>query len=215
MSNKSGLYLAVIEVTSNCNSKCKHCYAFFEKNENISLKSINYIAEELSSLDCHYVTFSGGEPLLLEDSLFEYAELFKIKGMKVRLTTNGILISKFSLKKFQLFDGIQISLDGPKEIHNKIRGGKYYDLIFYSAKLLKEKGIPVHFLMTINSMNVDFLPQLYEITSKAEIPLGVEIMTNIGRAKEMFPLNSDKFKEVCEYIIRKHIPCRSPFVLCS
>ena len=85
---------AFIELTSNCNLKCKHCY----NNSGISIKEIDekLLERLVKDLDTNLVTsvtISGGEPLLYS----QLNELLKFiaenTSMKVALNTNGLLLN--------------------------------------------------------------------------------------------------------------------------
>ena len=80
-----------------------------------------------------YIGFYGGEPLLefnlIKDTV-NYAKeqaakksIDKFYDVKFRLTTNGYLLNKKEIDDFLLTNdiGIDVSLDGPKEEHDKFR----------------------------------------------------------------------------------------------
>lgn len=52
----------IIEVTRRCNMKCAHCLRGEAQNCDISLKTIDRIFEDITSVDC--IIFTGGEPFM-------------------------------------------------------------------------------------------------------------------------------------------------------
>ena len=65
------------------------------------------------------------EPLLTPH-LPKLLEAAKTRGHPVYLTTNGLLLEKRANEIAPFLDNIQISLDGPQEIHDKIRGKGFF-----------------------------------------------------------------------------------------
>jgi radical SAM protein with 4Fe4S-binding SPASM domain len=70
------------------------------------------------------ITLFGGEPLL-HPQWTEVVGLIKGTGLRCNMITNGILLKKRAEEAVQLgLDEIIFSLDGPAEVHDRIRGGK-------------------------------------------------------------------------------------------
>ncbi len=141
---KKPIYL-IFFVTSKCNSKCNHCFFSKELNNpilDLSLEEIDGFSKELGKL--LWLDFSGGEPFLRKD-LFEVFKIF-VKNNKVEnvsIPTNGILTEKIHsdiLKMLQYNKiknlTINLSLEGPKTIHNKIRGIDCYNKVIETYKKL-------------------------------------------------------------------------------
>ena len=85
------IHLAVIELTNRCNLSCKHCYGLFKGNKDLNKSAFLKILSELKELNCKLINFSGGEPLLLENRIFNYA-----------LLTKKILETLETLQRFKL-----------------------------------------------------------------------------------------------------------------
>lgn len=62
---------AWIEVTPQCNLKCKHCYdeSHSGRLEAMSFKDFEYVANELIKYGVKSVQVIGGEPLILGNNL--------------------------------------------------------------------------------------------------------------------------------------------------
>lgn len=130
--------LVVMRPTERCNLSCKMC---FDRGENVV--SENWKTEgqnsELSEADCRslidelavfqptfYIT--GGEPLLSQ-KLLPIVTAVKSRRLYVSINTNGTLLKKMAPELVEAqVDKIIISLDGPREVHNAIRGDTF-DLI--------------------------------------------------------------------------------------
>ncbi|MGQ9712283.1 MAG: radical SAM protein [Desulfotomaculales bacterium] len=125
-----GPLVVTIELTNECNLKCRHCYASAgEKLDNeLSLDEIKQLLGEISQLGTMEVEFSGGEPLLRPD-LFEMIEYAEGLDFSVVLITNGTLVDRevaSTLGNLGL-KHVQVSLDGLKENHNYLRGDGTYE----------------------------------------------------------------------------------------
>lgn len=124
----------VLGISENCNLRCTYCTASgryvnerTHKSANmprhIALKSIEYFLDHADRDDC-YISFYGGEPLLQKKLVHECMQYASLINPKVRfnLQTNGYLLDGHFFKILREFDSnISISLDGPKEIHDKGR----------------------------------------------------------------------------------------------
>ena len=58
---------------SGCNLKCSFCDSKFTWEQG-KVMSINEVITEVKKYNCHHIMFSGGEPLLQQDSLIELME---------------------------------------------------------------------------------------------------------------------------------------------
>jgi len=122
--------LLSIEVTTHCNIQCLHCYVNHQINERscLSLDVVKDIIKEGYDTGYRRLHFTGGEPLLWKE-LFEALDYaFSLRYKTVLINTNGILLSKEICGKLANYNGVMItvSLDGPEDLHNRIRGEGSY-----------------------------------------------------------------------------------------
>lgn len=171
----------LINLTHHCNFSCPYCYEKFEEygidNETISPESIvsfinKFIIPERRYL---FLGFFGGEPLLKKDKLFKIADMTKeicdnrnVK-MYVSIVTNGYLLDKDFIdtlvSKYKI-RSLQVTLDGPPEIHDKRRflkdGRPTFDVIFsniiYAVDKLPRKTLDIR--CNIDRTNLSYLDQL-------------------------------------------------------
>lgn len=93
-------YSSYVNLTLNCNSRCKHCYieAGPERKESMPMELRAKVIDELAKSKIHTIEFSGGEPTVEMDKLvdtLEYAsETHKRTGYpkKVWLQTNAYFL---------------------------------------------------------------------------------------------------------------------------
>jgi len=119
------LYSATLELTRQCNARCKHCIidAHSKKENELSTDRIIELIEELHDEGCKDIVFTGGEALLRKEwPLF----MQKAHSMDMRcvLMTNGLLLNDDVIKILRLFDvSVGLSLDGATaQTHDGLRG---------------------------------------------------------------------------------------------
>lgn len=160
-------------ITDACNSNCEYCFKKNDKPEKIDSekrKSIRkFIINQAEKNECKeiQIDFFGGEPLVLYKQVIKDMDFFtdwannnNIK-IKYRFYTNGTIMNNELLEYFKAnrdnIKDLQITLDGTKEIHDKVRPLKNkessYDLIMKNLKLLNEENIPVQIRINFNSEN--------------------------------------------------------------
>lgn len=157
---------AVWHLTRNCNMKCSHCYYLFDNDNGkwtFSDREIYEISSCLSDIGIECVRISGGE-VSLNSHEFELAvDLLTHKYcIPIIVNTNGWQQQDFIIKTLKdnpFVRAVQISLDGTKISHDKMRGVQSYDVIISNIKKYLENGIHVR----IMSMLTDDWVSDYEI----------------------------------------------------
>jgi radical SAM protein with 4Fe4S-binding SPASM domain len=194
------------DCTRRCNLNCAHCGAKKEKyRSELTTQQIKELVRRLSDYQIEYFVVTGGEPLLRQD-LFEVFSLAKECGLKTGLATNGFFINENNSKIIaQVFDSIQISLDGPQEVHNKIRGNnEAFQKVIKAINLLrKNKSKQITISSVITPFNIKTLENLGEIVKKLEIDIWkiVSVMP-IGKVEnnDNLYLNQQEFLKLLNFI---------------
>ena len=148
-----------LQVTQQCNLKCEYCpYSggFYNRQHNnrkmsfeIAKKAIDFYFLHSFDIPDAQIGFYGGEPLLeieLIKKAVSYAkEVFGEKKINFNMTTNATLLN-MDIADFLVQNdfNITISLDGPRNIHNKNRifansNKGTFDLIMENIALIREK----------------------------------------------------------------------------
>lgn len=193
------LHLAVVEITNNCNLRCKHCYGFFSGNKIINISNFQNICQQLSLLGVNTITLTGGEPLIMGRGIKKYIKISKEHFKTVNLTTNGTLINCKSVKYLKDIDCVQISIDGTEKIHNYIRGLGTFRKAINAIKLLKSNNISCSIMMAVSDYNLHSLKEIYTLSKSLNVPLGFERVTSIGRGKKFFSLSKINTKRLIKY----------------
>ena len=127
----------------------------------LSLKELLKVVNELLDIDVLSVKVTGGEPLL-HPQIDKILKIL-IDNFNVTLNTNGTILNK--LEKLFLYPpySVQISIDGPKDIHERIRGKGTYEKSLQFIKKLKQSDISkVYIGFTANSINYKYVIQVIE-----------------------------------------------------
>lgn len=173
---KDALALAIV-LTLACNFRCTYCY---EDHININIDDdvcdqiITYLSKELNGKHHLNIAWFGGEPLLgirrIEALTKRIQKLTKKFGVNYssRISTNGYLLTPHNAKILsdcQVTD-VQITLDGPPNVHNNrrfLKNGnptftKIYDNICSAIGMFSRLTIRVN----IDKRNIDSIPKLLE-----------------------------------------------------
>ena len=154
--------------SSACNLKCNYCFYCDEAKvrnavhgakmsldtaENLIKKMFDFCGTN-STLT---FMFQGGEPLLAGIEFYEefvkLAEKYKTEGSNIyySLQTNGTLINEDFCRIFKENNFlVGVSLDGPKDKHNKNRCDSFADTM-QGINMLKKHGIDFNILSVITS----------------------------------------------------------------
>jgi uncharacterized protein len=153
--------------TLNCNFNCWYCYEE-DRPKRIMSKTtvdstIKFIENTVPNKSRFFLDWYGGEPLLCFDNILKpisekTKELCDKNGvyLESQITTNGYLLTERMLPLFRDINtqSFQITLNGPREIHNKVRFQKNttdsYDKIVNSIILLAEELGPKTLILRIN-----------------------------------------------------------------
>ena len=121
------------------------------------------VIDNVCSLGVSFFDFSGGEPLLRRD-LAILAKRASSHSCLVSMNTNGTLLKSAKASKIaDAFDVVAVSIDGPPEVHDKIRGvAGTREKAFETIKFLKAKGVRVGVNSVVSPWNIKALPRFIE-----------------------------------------------------
>jgi len=157
---KNDIRKMTLQVTQQCNLRCGYCpysgdgeLQRTHTNKRMSFetarKAIDFLIHHSKEAEIVNIGFYGGEPLLEFELIKKCVEYIKKKaeGKKVSyvITTNATLLNEEIVEYFEKNDiRISISLDGPREIHNKNRrfasdGRGSFDTVMEKIEMIKNK----------------------------------------------------------------------------
>lgn len=161
----NGFFTLQWHITHRCNLRCSHCYQD-DYSAFSSRKSLEAVLNQYSRLLGEYgfkgyLNITGGEPLAHPD-LFWLLEEAGNRGITTAVLTNGTLIGRREAAELNRLDVdyVQVSLDGLRETHDKIRGEGSFDLAIRGIRELKAQGIYVTVAFTAQRENYKELRRL-------------------------------------------------------
>jgi MoaA/NifB/PqqE/SkfB family radical SAM enzyme len=163
------LPILILYPHSRCNCRCVMCDIWKAQTlRELSLSDIERHAADLLSLGVRRVVFSGGEPLMHSD-LFRLAAALRPHGVTTTLLTSGLLLERNAPSIAASIDDVIVSLDGPREVHDRIRGvARAFDLLDSGVKALREEApsFPLAARCTVQRLNHDRLCDTVETAAR-------------------------------------------------
>jgi radical SAM protein with 4Fe4S-binding SPASM domain len=181
----------------------------------MSLSEIKEVVDEVSETlkewrEEYGIEFSpsfnitGGEPFLRQD-IFEVLKEIKGRGFDTYLLSNGTLVNRERAGLLSnLVKGVQVSIEGPEEIHEMIRGKGSFSSAMNGVRHLLDTGVTVTLNVTLSDINADYFMKMVELSSTTGVQrLGFSRLVPSGRGKNLLPnmLGKEKVKELYEAII--------------
>lgn len=174
--NSLGLTIAP---TFACNFACPYCYES-TKNEIMSQDVMEAICNEVQKAAEYkkqiHVSWYGGEPLLAKGIIWDLSERFLKNCEKfgasysATIVTNGYLIDDETIQNFIKYKilRVQITIDGPPDIHNSRRKLKCsskptFDVILKNAKKILDAGVNVALRINVDKTNEPCVEELLDI----------------------------------------------------
>ena len=167
---------------SICNLDCQYCYyldkeQLYPNGESFTMtKELleEYISQHIEATKEDMIMFSwhGGEPTLLGLDYFQniirFQEKYKPSNKKIinGIQTNGTLLDDSWCRFFAEHEfAVGISLDGPREMHNRFRrtkdGRPTFDDVIRGYKVLQKHSVLTEILCVVNAYNVQFPIEVY------------------------------------------------------
>jgi len=169
-----------LNLTYACNLNCKMCGQYGIKGNyswDKKLGELDFGLVEKLVLELHYkplIYLWGGEPFL-HSRILDIISLLKQNNLPVHINTNGTLLEEYAQELVRLKpDVITVSIDGPKEIHDKIRGKKVFDKVVKGIKkinsLKKRRSAPLlKCFCTITPDNLNFIEKMPSLMKDFDI----------------------------------------------
>ncbi len=166
--------IVVWNCTTQCNLHCVHCYASATgkaSSEEMSTEEARAFISGLAEFKVPVILFSGGEPLLRQD-LFELADFAREQGIRVVLSTNGVLITESIARKLRQadFSEVGISLDGIGAKNDRFRGQKgAFEATLRGYRNCIALGQRVSLRMTVTRFNHQEIPAIFRLVEAENI----------------------------------------------
>ena len=163
-----------IEITTNCNFKCIHCYLEGSHNvdNSMPLSMFKNIVDQLYDNGVIFVYLTGGEIFTHKNFKDMYLYL-KQKGFIVELLTNISLLNDDLVSLFKEYPpfNISISIYGSNENeYNVVTKNPYsFNLVKNSIKKLIDNDIPFELKTPVLKETIPFILKIKELANKQNI----------------------------------------------
>jgi MoaA/NifB/PqqE/SkfB family radical SAM enzyme len=208
------LPMAILCVTSRCNSRCMSCDWWKHTGAgDLTIEEIASLAGQLSKLGVRLVLFSGGEPLVRPE-VFDLARQFRDRGISLHLLTSGILLDRFAERVARHFARVCVSLDAADEtLYERTRGVAGLHALEAGVARLRRvaPALNVTARATLHRQNYRELPRLIDHAKRLALD-GISFLpadissTAFGRHRTPDPdrlaLNSEEAAELAATVER-------------
>ena len=172
-------------ITNTCNLRCRMCGQWSEEGyiktgnaavkHELSLTDWKKLVDEIAGHNIDFFLIRGGEPFLFP-GIIELLEYINGKGIPVSIDTNGTLLKKFAEDIARIGNiHLTVSVDGPEEIHDQVRGVKgSFNKIKDGIEILKK--YEEHYGNKI-STSICFTISQYSYRGLGEMP---DVARNLG-----------------------------------
>jgi uncharacterized protein len=173
-----------IAPTMACNFGCTYCYEGSLKpvvmSHEVQDAVVDFLTTRIEMLKGIGVSWYGGEPLLATDVIYRLSDKLMDLCRKnechyeASMVTNGWLLDRETaerLKEYQI-NKVQITLDGPPEVHNARRplkgGQKTFDRILANIEAVADI-LDLVIRINTDTTNIDHILELYEILHERKL----------------------------------------------
>lgn len=224
-----------IAPTMACNFRCVYCfeqghYGHHLMTEEVQEKLFEFVKKRLKDVKNIRITWFGGEPLIAMSVIEHLSEKFinlcneRDIQYKASIITNGYLLTPEitnKLKKLHV-EYIQVTLDGPKEIHDARRpltsGKGTYDVII--KNLLTVQGIlPISLRINVDHNNIGAADEVIKVLSALDLThsiypyLGQVVSDEAESERENCFTDEIYSKETLHFLMRHGFSLQSSFPL--
>lgn len=191
-------FLIQWHLTERCNLQCRHCYQSGGQEGELSLAEKCDLLEEIAEMltgweGGHGIRFApsfnitGGEPLLAAD-LFTVMEAIAAAGYEQSLLTNGTLVTAETAARLASLRvaGVQVSIEGPEDIHDAIRGAGSFAAAAAGVRRLLDSGLQVTLNATLSRLNAPHLHGMLALAAELGVQrLGLTRLVPYGHGRDI------------------------------
>ena len=107
---------------SRCNCRCVMCDIWKGNNDvrQINEPDVEKLINSFIKLNTKLVVMSGGEALM-HPNFFKLCDIIKSQKINICILSTGLLLKKYASEVIAKTDEVIVSLDGSREVHDKIR----------------------------------------------------------------------------------------------
>ena len=214
---KSVIKALCLHIAHDCNLRCRYCFAhggeYMGKREIMSAevgkKAIDFVIKESGARRNIEIDYFGGEPLMNFEVVKEITEYAKAEGEKhgknfrFTITTNGILLDDKKMEYInENMGNIVLSIDGRKEVHDKVRvrvdgSGSYDSIVNKFIKVAESRNQENYYVRgTFTRDNLDFSEDVMHLAELGFEQISVEPV--VAQESEDYALRKEDLPRIFE-----------------
>ena len=142
-------------LNQDCNLNCGFCIRGKKQNEWLNLREWEKVLSE-NDFSRYTLLITGGEPSL-HKQMVDIIDVSRKKFKGICINTNGVR-ADWVEKVDRTAVHVQISLDGPREVHNSLRAQKsadIYEKILHTISVLESRDISYNISTTVARYNYE------------------------------------------------------------
>ncbi|MFC1514807.1 radical SAM protein [Candidatus Omnitrophota bacterium] len=192
-------------ITNKCNRACRYCNIWNCNSRDLSEEQSLSMIDDLYELGTKVIHFTGGEPLLRSDigNILKYCHK---KNIVTSMNSNGTFVPQ-KISELVNLNLLGLSLDGPREVHDSIRGNGSYGEVLEAMDCAKEAGVRFRIITVLSRSNlgaIDFLlAKAQEYKTLVVFQPATSFLLGGDRENPIAPDEQEYKRVISELIIRK------------
>lgn len=151
----------LVHLTDRCTLRCRHCFIGAQTGTDPPFADVLRLADEFAALQGLRFIVSGGEPMM-HRHFWRLNERLPAYPFRSILLTNGTLLDREAARSLR-FHEVQVSLDGPQDAHDRLRGTGSFRRALAALRHLNEAGVPTSVASVVHAGNLDRFDELAAI----------------------------------------------------
>lgn len=163
-------------ITGRCNLDCTYCmWKHLRTGPELDTAQVMDMLAQQRRAGMALVSFTGGEPLLRDD-MGAIIACAKQLGLAVKLNTNGTRVAA-RLDELRPLDLLQVSLDGPPDLHDALRGEGTAAVALGAIDAARRAGIALQVTTCLTRQNVHRLDEVLALAVERRFRLNFQVLS--------------------------------------
>lgn len=152
------------EITHRCNLTCAYCDRHTPRADEMSGSTLTTVLDSLCEMGMQTLSLDGGEPLT-HRSIDEVVARLVDRGVRVNMNSNGLLVPR-KLGTVRKLGKLKVSLDGPQDIHDGVRGKGAYLRALRGILAARDAGVQVELTCVVGAHNASRIDEVVGLCSR-------------------------------------------------
>ncbi len=149
---------------TQCVFSCTYCNVWRKNQPGLPTETALRLIDDMAATGVKVIQFTGGEPLLRKD-LGQLIDRCYVRGISVSLSTTGYGVAD-RIHELKNLGQFSISLDGPRDVHDALRGDGAYACALEGLEAAKRLDKKIRISTVLSSENLDSLSHVLEVAHR-------------------------------------------------